>query len=298
MLSDTSHKRKKKLKICTIKNKLLSLQLLTKKHFVMQSQNYKYNTMGPAIAMAGSQLGSGFFGYLGQRQANKTNLKLAEQARQHDISMWNRTNEYNTPQMQMQRFKEAGLNPNLIYGQGNEGNAPQAPKAPVPQVENELTSLAQMSALPVISAYQDWRVKNAQIDNINANTKATLQNASLTALRGVTQDYMNKRHKSESFYYDQNAQNLAAQKSHISNYWQQRYQKEKIILDKHLPAQLNQIILRNNLLEQQKTALKLENDFNQNLKPYGIRSTDPILMRLIMHVLPKLNNKHLNRFLK
>lgn len=31
-------------------------------------------------------------------------------------------NLYNTPESQMARFKEAGLNPNLIYGQGETGN--------------------------------------------------------------------------------------------------------------------------------------------------------------------------------
>lgn len=31
-------------------------------------------------------------------------------------------NEYNTPSNQMQRFKDAGLNPHLIYGQGTNGN--------------------------------------------------------------------------------------------------------------------------------------------------------------------------------
>lgn len=34
---------------------------------------------------------------------------------------WRLQNEYNSPQQQMQRFKEAGLNPNLIYGQMNNG---------------------------------------------------------------------------------------------------------------------------------------------------------------------------------
>jgi hypothetical protein len=35
------------------------------------------------------------------------------------LTNWNRQNEYNSPQAQMRRFKEAGLNPNLIYGQQN-----------------------------------------------------------------------------------------------------------------------------------------------------------------------------------
>lgn len=40
---------------------------------------------------------------------------------------WDRQNEYNSPKNQMARFKEAGLNPNLIYGQGTPGNASATP---------------------------------------------------------------------------------------------------------------------------------------------------------------------------
>ena len=61
--------------------------------------------------------------------------------------------------MQMQRLKEAGLNPNLMYGQGTTGNASSPQRAPVPEVQNELASLAQMSLAPIMLMYQDWRVK-------------------------------------------------------------------------------------------------------------------------------------------
>ncbi|WP_139366091.1 hypothetical protein [Elizabethkingia meningoseptica] len=43
--------------------------------------------------------------------------------------MWNRNNEYNTPLAQMQRLKDAGLNPNLMYGQGTTGNSSAPAKA-------------------------------------------------------------------------------------------------------------------------------------------------------------------------
>lgn len=35
------------------------------------------------------------------------------------LQMWNRQNEYNSPAAQMQRLREAGLNPALVYGNGN-----------------------------------------------------------------------------------------------------------------------------------------------------------------------------------
>jgi regulator of replication initiation timing len=47
--------------------------------------------------------------------------------RQEALDDWNRQNEYNSPKAQMQRYKDAGLNPQLIYGQGTPGNAPATP---------------------------------------------------------------------------------------------------------------------------------------------------------------------------
>ena len=51
------------------------------------------------------------------------NFNMAQIQNQWARENWNMQNQYNTPQNQMARFKEAGLNPHLIYGQGNPGNA-------------------------------------------------------------------------------------------------------------------------------------------------------------------------------
>lgn len=241
-----------------------------------------------ALIGAGSQLSGGIFGYIGQRKQNKTNLQLAKEARDHDVRMWQMQNEYNTPAMQMQRLKEAGLNPNLMYGQGNTGNASSPQKAPIPEVGNELSSLAQMSFAPVLSMYQDWRVKNAQIENLKANADATRQNATLTALRQITQDYTNKKLGVQLPWV-----NLQEQyKTNIARYKADQENLRSQYLFETIPATIKQVMLRNNLLEQQTRSVQLENQFNEQLKPYGMRSTDPLWMRLIMHVLPKniLNN--------
>jgi hypothetical protein len=72
---------------------------------------------------------------------NVKNRKFAreqyKQQRQDNLADWATANEYNSPKAQMQRYRDAGLNPNLIYGQmqtatpikgasqqGASGNAP------------------------------------------------------------------------------------------------------------------------------------------------------------------------------
>ena len=62
-------------------------------------------------------------------------LALAENEFEHNKEMWNLQNEYNSPKSQMARYKEAGLNPNLIYQQGNPGNASSPVTYNRPQVQ-------------------------------------------------------------------------------------------------------------------------------------------------------------------
>lgn len=82
--------------------------------------------LGPAISVAGSLLGTGLgamsTGKMNKRSENFARWMYARQ-RQDALADWNMQNQYNSPQAQMQRFKDAGLNPNLIYGQGESGAA-------------------------------------------------------------------------------------------------------------------------------------------------------------------------------
>lgn len=67
-------------------------------------------------------------------QTNKTNMAInqmnndfnaaeAEKARQFQLDMWNRTNEYNSASSQRSRLEEAGLNPYLMMNGGSAGTA-------------------------------------------------------------------------------------------------------------------------------------------------------------------------------
>lgn len=78
------------------------------------------------------------------------NLKQLEY--QQNVDMWNRQNEYNSPAAQMQRFASAGLNPNLIYQQGNPGNASSAPQFSAPSFRGELANNQLNRSLSIISA--------------------------------------------------------------------------------------------------------------------------------------------------
>lgn len=57
------------------------------------------------------------------------NYLMKQQEQAFNLELWKLQNEYNTPLAQMQRFQDAGLNPNLIYGQQNMASAPASASA-------------------------------------------------------------------------------------------------------------------------------------------------------------------------
>ena len=57
------------------------------------------------------------------------NFLQKQQEQAFTLDMWNLVNQYNTPAAQMQRFQDAGLNPNLIYSQQNTTSQPGTPSA-------------------------------------------------------------------------------------------------------------------------------------------------------------------------
>lgn len=101
-----------------------------------------------------------------QLRQNRMNVANQELEWKRNLEMWNMANTYNSPKAQMQRYQDAGLNPNLIYGQGSSGNAGTVPKYQAP----ERTSSAFTPQLTqVIGNYQDMRIKQAQIKSLDAD---------------------------------------------------------------------------------------------------------------------------------
>lgn len=116
------------------------------------------NVWGAVAQAAGSLIGgitSTAMNINAQNKANQGNIN-------NDWKMWHMTNWYNHPLSQVMRLKQAGLNPNLAYGNGVQGNIASQGKMSdmkAPQVDSNIIGNA-------ISTYQDARLKQAQIDNM------------------------------------------------------------------------------------------------------------------------------------
>lgn len=99
--------------------------------------------------------------------------KRQQRADQTNIDFWKMQNQYNTPAAQMQRLKDAGLNPNLIYGSspaGASGSAGSiAPSKAAPYaIKDPSATIAQMQLL------------KSQKDNLDANTVKIQEDGFLT----------------------------------------------------------------------------------------------------------------------
>lgn len=134
---------------------------------------------------------SGGFGLVGSGLSYLFNKKLAEQQNQYNIDMWKMQNEYNSPQAQMQRFKDAGLNPNLIYGQGTSGNASSAPQMitpSAPDLSEDMSKLAQAFNIEGLKKLRAER-REAESNADNAHTNERRNAYMLEAERHFGQDW-------------------------------------------------------------------------------------------------------------
>ena len=87
------------------------------------------------------------------------NLTPAEHAHKRDIEMWNRQNEYNHPRAQMERLREAGLNPNLMYGQGQQTSSGSSRQ--MPQYNAQAALMEQTPLLNIITNLSEFAKTNA-----------------------------------------------------------------------------------------------------------------------------------------
>lgn len=103
-------------------------------------------------------------------EVNQTDKQYERDIEQRDYSNW-----YNSPENQMKRFEEAGLNPNLIYGQGTAGNQSGTPKAGKASGRFTPPQMAEINGLDMIQKF-------ANIKKTNQETELTSENVNFQKL--------------------------------------------------------------------------------------------------------------------
>lgn len=161
----------------------------------------------PGVGTAIGAIGGAAISAIGNFFGNKSNQKASEKlfdkqaafSREERIAqqqwieeMYARNNAYNTPAAQMERYKAAGLNPDLIYSQGDSGNAsfPEAPSQ---------ASMPTASVIPK-NTYGDTAAIAAQTGLMTAQAKALESQAKKTDTEEslLTADYLLRKARTES----------------------------------------------------------------------------------------------------
>lgn len=118
----------------------------------------------PLAVIAGGWLAS----WLGQRKQAKENASLAAQQASANERYLQMQLDYNTPRAQMARYQDAGLNQNLIYGQGNPGNQ----SAPLSYPDTQRTDY-QSAAAMLSPQLNQAMLTQSQVQSIDAKTRQT-----------------------------------------------------------------------------------------------------------------------------
>lgn len=210
------------------------------------------------------------------------NKAMAEYSYSKDLEMWNRQNEYNSPTSQMKRFKDAGLNPRLIYGNGSSsaGNASSMPQYNAPRQEFNYEPMRLPSAMGM---YMDLAQKKVMIDNVREQTNLAkerqLTEVVNRALKSTQKKYLGTRQIGEM------ARTNLAKYQESMNYELLRYSKQFAQVE--MQKRLLDLANRNEAQKSRSRDVQLKQS-ELNWREKGMTQNDKIQYRMAMKILEKL----------
>lgn len=226
------------------------------------------------------------------RLYNESQERLAKEAQEYNERMWQKQADWNSPLQMMQRIREAGLNPNLVYGQVGSGNMSSSPQAVMPNIKPEhrenyysniLQNMAQQLSANIMQTQQleAIKLKNDEQKIKNDWLRRTLEdrvNYEGYKTGKTAEDASSAGHRARIL---QNQADIAT--------WERNLQKElhqsgmalndAIVKSKTLAKQLDILGRQYDKLGFQNTIYELDAIiFDQT----GIRPGDPWYMRIIL----------------
>lgn len=250
----------------------------------------------PIIAGVASIVNSLISSHSAKKQTERTNaanMELAKYGYEQDQLAIDRQNAYNSPQNQMLRYTQAGLNPNLIYGSGtaSAGNQASSAKYDVPRVDMRFPPFQ----IPeMLSQYQDYQMRQAQTDNVKAQTENTRAETINKNLQSTVIDLTGKHRefdldtKTGLRPYDFMSKELAVRQKRTEV--QAALERLKMLkqdqLLKMLEAQAREKQLTSIDLENEKKASEiLFNKYRNEWAKEGVTTSDNPILRLITRMM-------------
>lgn len=244
----------------------------------------------PAWIVPAAMIAAQFVGNLLQNRSAKKQQEAANAFNKSESDLaYKRSLElqkYNEPVNQMARFSEAGLNPNLIYGQSNQGSASYNPAS-----FTSRPNYNPMQAIPeMLGMYQNFQMKAAQIDNVKAATEEKRANiinkglmSGLMKIKGQREQYALNREPDVSGIINNKAQ---ASEALLAQEWQ----KLRLLQQKE---QLNMLEMSGRRLGLDAKSLQNETlatdllfkRFRNEWMKQGVTSSDHPLLRIFVRML-------------
>ena len=122
-----------------------------------------------ALSGLAGGLGPGLFSLGSSLLSNKGAKNRQNLANRQNVEFWNMQNSYNTPKAQMGRLKDAGLNPNLIYGSGSANTGVAGSIAPSKASPYNIQNPIPLQA-SLLQSQIDLNNSNAHKNNVQADS--------------------------------------------------------------------------------------------------------------------------------
>lgn len=245
-----------------------------------------------AVAAAAGQATAGI---LGNVLNNRYARKQLERQNAFNKEMWAMDNEYNSPAKQMARLREAGLNPNLVYGNGSVANTTKGPvrSDSFLNVQSPTGDLGRVVS-DSLSTYQDVRMREAQIDNVNAQTENINARTITEGANVFLKDVLGKKgsreleYMNETMPYQADAVKEGARQAAVKT--DQMLTELKTMKSHEIAAQLDVSYKKAGLTIQQIQREQAEADllsshFKNDLAKVGLTPNDPVYMRVFIRMM-------------
>lgn len=137
-------------------------------------------TIIAAGAAVASTAGNAYMTGRTNRKTREFSKEMYNRQREHALADYNMQNDYNSPTSQMQRLREAGLNPNLIYGSSaNAGEASPVRSSQAPPWNPHAPQVDAASIGESIGKYYDVQKTKEETDNLKKQNTVLAQEALL-----------------------------------------------------------------------------------------------------------------------
>lgn len=279
-----------------------------------------------ALSQGGQMLMTGKM----NRKTRAWNEKMMHRQREWALSDWQMQNQYNSPAAQMARLKEAGLNPNLVYGGGSATqDSGVVRNTDAPAWNPDTPNLPEIPMGEMVSRYYNIQQQKAQTDLLKQQAVIAERDQQLKELAIQAQtlgiiikdfDFGQKKllapyqlafQKEKVSVAQQSIMESLARMSQMSwnqNMNQQRLQMDKTRLASDMTtadlqreimkvsankgkAEIEQI--RQNIENMKKTGefQRMTNELQEKMMRLNLNASDPAYYRLFTAIADKLGQK-------